>query len=63
MNLNKIYQYKLNKLFNSRIPTLYDDELIYYKDENKLEMILSLHMQESKPIFYPGGRIYLILRK
>lgn len=51
MNLNKIYQYKLNKLFNSRTPTLYDDELIYYKDENKLEMILALHMQESKPLF------------
>ena len=51
MNLNKIYQYKLNKLFNSRTPTLYDDELIYYKDENKLEMILALHMQESEPLF------------
>lgn len=50
MNLEEIYHYKLNKLFNFRTPSLGDDDLIYTSNKNELEEYLSLYREGEKPL-------------
>ncbi|EMS1065557.1 hypothetical protein WKS79_004233 [Providencia stuartii] len=50
MNLEKIYHYKLNKLFNFRALSLDDDDLTFTSVNNELEEYLSLYIEGEKPL-------------